>query len=144
MFAKDRLLPGSLDDWLRADYDTKAILNHCDDLVLGRVSDGSLRFLLRPQALFFELLPYKSELGLQVIADVRDGKTQTMSFGYEGRPRSTTDRSDLRGYPFVFRTFDKIRLEEISLLSEGHVPALYTTFVRYRTWSSLKPGKHEF
>lgn len=73
--------------------DTKALKNHDNNLILGRVKNNTLFLLEDNKGLYMESIPPDTQIGRDVIIEVENGYIDQMSFAFvvpEGGDRWTT------------------------------------------------------
>ncbi|AWM39353.1 Caudovirus prohead protease [Gemmata obscuriglobus] len=95
----ERIMPGAFDKTLR-EGDVRALFNHRDDNILGRVRAGTLRVWTDQRGLKYEIDPPDTTAGRDVVESIRRGDVTGSSFMF--RPVSNTYR-DVDGLYIVER-----------------------------------------
>ncbi|HEY1598909.1 MAG TPA: HK97 family phage prohead protease [Pirellulales bacterium] len=79
---KEIIRPGAFKQSLAGGVDVRALWNHNNDLVLGRLSAGTLRLREDSKGLFFDLSPPDTQAGRDAIESIRRGDVTGCSFGF--------------------------------------------------------------
>ena len=80
--AVERIMPGAFDRALTAGQDARALYNHDPNLVLGRVSNGSLSLTTDDTGLRYEITPPDTQTARDVRELIRTGAVTGSSFGF--------------------------------------------------------------
>jgi len=78
----ERILPGSFDSALARKDDARALFNHDPNLVLGRVSSGTLRLSADSKGLKYEIVPPVTRTAEDLVAMIQRGDVTGSSFEF--------------------------------------------------------------
>jgi uncharacterized protein len=81
---KEKFLPGSLTDSLRGDV--FADIEHDAKMKLARSSKGTLKLTETSKGLWAEIIPPRTTLGDDTVANVENGNLDAMSIGFAKNP----------------------------------------------------------
>ncbi len=84
---REIIMPGAFDRALREAQDVRALWNHNPDIVLGRTKSGTLALSIDEKGLRCEISPPDTQAANDVLASIRRGDVDGMSFGF----RTLTD-----------------------------------------------------
>lgn len=121
----ERIMPGAFDRAVRERDDARGLFNHDSNMVLGRVSAGTLQLSIDKTGLRFAIDPGKTTVAADVMEHIRRGDVQGCSIAF-------------RVIEQVWRSVDKIDYREImavELFDVGPVtfPAYEATSVGVRS-----------
>jgi uncharacterized protein len=78
----ERIMPGAFDRAIRERDDARGLFNHDSNLVLGRVSAGTMTLSVDPTGLRFSIVPGKTTVAADVMEHIRRGDVQGCSFAF--------------------------------------------------------------
>jgi len=104
----ERIDPHAFDRAIRERQDVAALMNHNADLVVGRVSAGTLRLSVDAKGLRYEIDPPASPLGQSVAEAVRSRSLIGSSFAFVA-----TDASWEREGANIIRTVRDVQLYDV-------------------------------
>jgi len=125
------VLPGAFSKSLASGRDVHALLSHKDELILGRVSAGTLALSEDSRGLAFEIDLPETTAGDDVLTSVTRGDLRGASFAFKTPPGG--DRWTQKNGMTV-RELQTVELHEISLVSN---PAYMNTDVARRAMADL-------
>lgn len=106
---REIVLPGAFAEAIRAD-DVRALVNHDENLVLGRTSARTLRLVEDQRGLYVEITPPDTQYARDLIAAMRRGDVTQMSFAFtfdaRGRAWAKLSGGLVRSLRKVERLFD--------------------------------------
>lgn len=103
----ETIAPGAFAETL--DGDVRALWNHDSKFVLGRTTNGTLKLAEDERGLRFEVQPPETSYAADVMALVRRGDVNQMSFGFEVVDDEWRTEAGIN-----YRTLKKVRLFEVS------------------------------
>jgi uncharacterized protein len=108
---KEKFQKGAFDDYLRTDNDTKFLLDHHHEDVLGRTIKGTLELKSDDKGLWYSLKVPNTTQGKDTLENVRNGNKEHISIGFKmlGEEWDESDENN------IIRTVTKANLPEISL-----------------------------
>lgn len=131
---RERVAPGAFRSALERGDDVVALWNHNPDVVLGRVSNDTLRLIDRPDGLHYEVtLNPDDPDARRVLAKVRRGDVRGSSFAFDVEEGGDeVERSKDGAQPLPLRTLRSLRIYDVSPVT---IPAYPTTSVMARAAS---------
>jgi hypothetical protein len=79
---REVIKPGAFDRALKEGHDVRALWNHNPDVVLGRTKSGTLKLSVDERGLRVEIDPPETRAAEDVLASIRRGDVDGMSFGF--------------------------------------------------------------
>ena len=134
---REQVAPGCFAESLKAD-DIRALFNHNPDAVLGRTSAKTLRLKEDAKGLAIEIDPPDTQIGRDVMAMIKRGDINQMSFGFICQDEAW----EKSGQTEAVRTLRKVKLFDVSPVTFPAYPQT-TVAVRDRfkaIQSAEKPG----
>lgn len=108
----ERILPGAFDRALQEADDVRSFFNHDANLILGRLSAGTLDLSVDGTGLRYVVEPPDTAAARHVLESVARGDTSGSSFMFE--PMETAWREvELDGRPIYVREIVSVRLHEV-------------------------------
>jgi uncharacterized protein len=106
--AVERVMPGAFDKVLADGTDTRALLNHDANLILGRTKSGTLRLSSEAKGLRFEIDPPDTQVGRDAIESIRRGDLDGSSFAFTIGSETWRDEkgTEVREIDEVSRLYD--------------------------------------
>jgi len=128
---RELIQPGAFSKTLEDAPDIRALFNHDSNIVLGRVSAGTLRVWEDDKGLAFELEPPDTQWGRDVYQSIQRGDISQMSFAFapvQDTWRKVEDGPDIR-------ELVEVKLREVSPVT---FPAYPATEAEARAWSGIE------
>lgn len=123
---RERIRPGAFDRALREKHDTRALVNHDPNQILGRTKSGTLRLSVDAKGLKVEIDPPDTQAARDVVTSLRRRDVDGMSFGFrvlEGGDDWKTQGGE------VIRELLDLELQDVSIVT---FPAYLATTVSAR------------
>jgi uncharacterized protein len=120
--------PGAFRRSLQEHPDLRAFVDHDPAMIIGRVSAGTLKVAEDSQGLYVEIQPPDTQVGRDVIENIRVGNLDGMSFAFTLYDRDASQRWDTKQKPIV-REILEARVFEASVVA---MPAYPDTSVAVR------------
>jgi len=114
----ERVAKGAFSNTIAND-DVRALWNHNDDFVLGRLKNGTLKLAEDDHGLRYEILPPDTEWAKGLVAQIKRGDVDQASFGFNIEEQIKRNEGTN-----VYRTLKRVRLFDISPVT---FPAYPTT-----------------
>lgn len=121
---REVILRGALSDSL-VDNDIMAFAHHNSELILGRVSAGTLKLEDREDGLYCEIEVPETSYGNDLLVSAKRGDIKGFSFGFNQPVAKNTLRGGMR-----LREISKMNLREVSVVSS---PAYNSTTLSVRS-----------
>lgn len=131
-FFEERIAPGAFSAAIGRD-DVRALINHDDELILGRTKSGTLRLSEDATGLLCEIDPPDTSYANDLIESMRRGDIDQMSFGF----RATKEQWDETG-PVLKRTILEVELFDVSPVT---FPAYESTEIALRSAQGIAPAR---
>ena len=130
---REKIDPGAFDSVLKDD--SRALINHDSNLILGRVKSGTLRLKVDERGLVYEIDPPNTSYSNDLMESLSRGDIDQSSFGFIVEDDSWDEDSEGR----MVRTIKKIkRLFDVSPVT---FPAYPDTDVAKRSMDKFKESK---
>lgn len=131
-YFEERIAPGAFATAIGRD-DVRALINHDDDLVLGRTKSGTLRLQEDASGLRVEIDPPDTSYANDLIVSMQRGDIDQMSFGF----RAVKQEWDETG-PILKRTILEVELFDVSPVT---FPAYESTEIAVRSAAGIAPAR---
>jgi uncharacterized protein len=142
----ERIAPNAFDQVLLDNYDTRALFNHDPNMLLGRVSAGTLKLERFARGLRYIIKPTGTQRASDVMTDIEAGNVDGSSFGFVVDSEEWSKEDDGREirtiqsvshlYDVGPVTFPAYKATSAGLRAEGDVTEARSS---YDKWHQAKP-----
>ena len=129
---RERIAPGAFARSLKENADVRALVDHDSSRILGRTKAGTLDLTENSKGLKVAIRPPETQVGQDVVTNIRAGNLDGMSIGFIVREESFKDSKD--GLT-VTRTLEDVDLVDVSVVT---YPAYPDTSVAVRSLERWK------
>ena len=129
---RERIAPGAFARSLKENADVRALVDHDSSRILGRTKAGTLDLTENRKGLKVVITPPETQVGQDVVTNIRAGNLDQMSFGFRAKKDSFEQSKD--GLT-VTRTLKDVDLIDVSIVT---FPAYSDTSVAVRSMETWK------
>ena len=129
---RERIAPGAFARSLKEKADVRALVDHDSSRILGRTKAGTLDLVENRKGLKVAITPPETQVGQDVVTNIRAGNLDQMSFGFITRKESFEESKDGRT---TTRTLEDVDLVDVSVVT---FPAYSDTSVAVRSMERWK------